>query len=59
MASIGHLAVGAAIGAIYSRTTGSNSRISIVTTDDPNTGESDSERPTQTVVRAPDEQRRA
>jgi inner membrane protein len=31
MASIGHLAVGAAIGAIYSRTTGSNSRISILT----------------------------
>ena len=31
MASIGHLAVGAALGAIYSRKTGSNPRITILT----------------------------
>jgi inner membrane protein len=31
MASIGHLAVGAALGAVYSRATGSNPRITILT----------------------------
>lgn len=31
MASIGHLAVGAALGAIYSRTTGSNPKVTIIT----------------------------
>ena len=31
MASIGHLAVGAALGAVYSRATGSNPRIAILT----------------------------